>query len=228
MILLQILALVGIGALGLLLYRYLPAYAGQKGKNLATKEDIAEITRRIEGVKSDYAHELEGVRAAIGSRLGIHQFRYQREFEILLQLSEKIVELRDATVMLRPESEYVDPEESEEDRKRRKLARYTTASRDLYQLYEPRRPFLPDSLLESLRVLDQVAWREVVQFRHRAPHGENYDPKYWESALENAAKIQTAADAVLGAIRDRAQTWERFDASVDRARLTSHAPDGAT
>ena len=28
---------------------------------LATKQDIAEITRRIEGVKADYARELEGV-----------------------------------------------------------------------------------------------------------------------------------------------------------------------
>ncbi|WHZ23301.1 MAG: hypothetical protein OJF47_002413 [Nitrospira sp.] len=211
MILLQILALVGIGALGLLLYRYLPAYAAEKGKNLATKEDIAEITRQIEGVKSGYAHELESVRAAIGSRLGIHQFRYQREFESLVQLSEKVVELRDATVMLRPESEYVNPEEPEQDRKQRKLTRYTAASRDLYQFYEPRRPFLPEALLESLRVLDQVAWHEVIQFRHRAPHGDGYDPKYWDNALENAAKIQAASDAVLLAIRQRAQTWERFD-----------------
>lgn len=211
MIVLEIIALVGIGALGLLLYRYLPAYASEKGKNLATKEDIAEITKQIEGVKSAYAHELEGVRAAIGSRLGIHQFRYQREFEILMSLSEKVVELRDATMMLRPESEYVDPDESDEERKRRKLARYQKATRDLYQFYEPRRPFLPESLLASLRALDQVAWREVIQFRHRTPHGEGYDPKYWDNALENAAKIQATTEAVLLAIRVRAQTWERFD-----------------
>ena len=193
------------------MYRYLPAYAAQKGENLATKEDIAEITTSIESVKSGYAHELEGVRAAIESRLGIHQFRYQREFEILVRLSKKVVELRDATVMLRPESEYVNPDESENDRKRRKLARYTTASREFYQFYEPRRPFLPEALLESLRVLDQVAWHEVIQFRHRSSQGEGYDPKYWENALKNAAKIQAAADAVLAAIRQRAQTWEQFD-----------------
>ena len=214
MILLQVFVLIGIGAIGLLLYRYLPAYTAEKGKNLATKEDIAEITKRIEGVKSAYAHELEGVRAALGSRLGIHQFRHQREFEILMQLSEKIVVLRDATVMLRPQSEYINDQEPEEDRKQRKLARYATASRDLYQFYEPRRPFLPTSLLESLGKLDQVAWHEVVQFRHRAPQGEGYDPRYWENALENAATIQVAADAVLSAIRDRARTWEQFDPST--------------
>ena len=211
MVFLQFITIVAIIALGLLLYRYLPAYAAQKGRNLATKEDVADITTSIESVKSGYAHELESVRAAIESRLGIHQFRYQREFAILVRLSKKVVELRDATTMLRPESEYVNPDESEDERKRRKLARYTSASRELYQFYEPRRPFLPETLLKSLRVLDQVAWHEVIQFRHRSPQGADYDPKYWENALENAAKIEAAADAVLAAIRQRAQTWEQFD-----------------
>ncbi len=214
MIFLQILSLISIGIVALLLYRYLPAYTSEKGKNLATKEDIADITKRIEEVKSAYAHELETVRAAIGSRLGIHQFRYQREFEFLMMLSEKVVELRDASVMLRPESEYVSLDEPEEERKRKKLVRYNTASRDLYQFYEPRRPFLPESLLESLRSLDKVAWGEVVQFRHRVPHGQGYDPKYWENALENAAKINAAAEAVLAAIRERVQTWEKFDPTM--------------
>ena len=211
MVILQFITIVAIIAMGLLLYRYLPAYAAQKGRNLATKEDVADITKSIESVKSGYAHELEGVRAAIESRLGIHQFRYQREFEILVRLSKKVVELRDATTMLRPESESVNPDESDDDRKQRKLARYTSASRDLYQFYETRRPFLPEALLQSLRVLDQVAWHEVVQFRHRSPQGADYDPKYWENALENAAKIQAAADAVLAAIHQRARTWEQFD-----------------
>ena len=211
MVFLQFITIVAIIALGLLLYRYLPAYAAQKGRNLATKKDVADITTSIESVKSGYAHELESVRAAIESRLGIHQFRYQREFEILVRLSKKVVELRDATTMLRPESEYVNPDESEDKRKRRKLARYTSASRELYQFYEPRRPFLPETILKSLRVLDNVAWHEVIQFRHRSPQGEDYDPKYWENALENAAKIQAAADAVLAAIRQGAQEWEQFD-----------------
>ena len=71
-------------------------------------------------------------------------------------------ELRDATVMLRPESEYVDPDESDDERKRRKLGRYTGASRDLYQFHETRQPFFAESMLDALRALDQVAWHEVV------------------------------------------------------------------
>lgn len=42
-----------------LLKSYLPGYLSEKGKNLATKDDIAEITQRIEHVKNEYAKELE-------------------------------------------------------------------------------------------------------------------------------------------------------------------------
>lgn len=68
-----------------------------------------------------------------------------------------------------------------------------------------------ESVLSALRALDQVAWREVVQYRHRSPTGEGFDPLYWESAADNAAKVQAAANLVLLSIRARAQFWEKFD-----------------
>jgi hypothetical protein len=45
--------------LGLVLRFYLPSYLEQKGKNLATKEDIKEITEKVEAVKAEYAKQLE-------------------------------------------------------------------------------------------------------------------------------------------------------------------------
>jgi len=46
----------------ILFRRYLFSYAGEKGKNLATKEDIGAITHQIEDAKSEYARELERVK----------------------------------------------------------------------------------------------------------------------------------------------------------------------
>jgi hypothetical protein len=43
----------------LLLKFYLPGYIKEKGKNLATKEDIADITDQIEQVKTEYSKQLE-------------------------------------------------------------------------------------------------------------------------------------------------------------------------
>jgi hypothetical protein len=68
------------GVAYLLLKSYLPAYLGEKAKNLATKEDVAEITTKIENVKLQFASALEDRKAthqlrlaALDRRLEAHQ-----------------------------------------------------------------------------------------------------------------------------------------------------------
>lgn len=55
----HVVLLVSIFIGGLLIKIYLPGYIGEKAKNLATKEDIADITSKIEQVKVEYAKQLE-------------------------------------------------------------------------------------------------------------------------------------------------------------------------
>src|SRR5579862_6505736 len=87
-------AVLGAIAIGtLFLKNYLPSYLGEKGKNLATKEDIELITDKIEAVKALHAQDLELVRAALASRSHVYQVRYEREYDILRELSEKVIEL---------------------------------------------------------------------------------------------------------------------------------------
>jgi hypothetical protein len=41
--------------------KYTSSYSSEKGRNLATREDIAEITRKVEGVRSEYAIQLQNI-----------------------------------------------------------------------------------------------------------------------------------------------------------------------
>ncbi len=50
LIILQITTLLGIGSI-FLFRKYLFSYSSEKGKNLATKEDIEDITRKVESTK---------------------------------------------------------------------------------------------------------------------------------------------------------------------------------
>lgn len=68
------------GIVSLLLKYFLPGYLGEKGKNLATKEDIAGVTDEIERVRSQYALLLEELKAwhqlrlaAVDRRMHAHQ-----------------------------------------------------------------------------------------------------------------------------------------------------------
>ena len=94
LITLNVLVLLGEIALGFVLKNYLPAYATEKGKNLAKKEDIEELTRKVEGVKAEHAKQLEDIAqqhtmlleqmnqrhqlrlAALDKRLEVHQQAY--------------------------------------------------------------------------------------------------------------------------------------------------------
>ncbi len=74
----------------LFLRNFLPGYLGEKGKNLATKEDIATITNEIEHVRTQYAVLLEERRAthqlrlaAIDKRMQAHQEAFSLWREIL-------------------------------------------------------------------------------------------------------------------------------------------------
>ena len=66
---LNVATLVAVAIIGFLLIRYLPWYLSEKGKNLATKEDIGAITAEIEKTRLEYASELESFKASLARNL---------------------------------------------------------------------------------------------------------------------------------------------------------------
>lgn len=66
-VLLMFLQIITLGALGYIFRNYLPAYFKKKGENLTTKEDIGDITKKIEQVRGQYFVQLEEIKASIKS-----------------------------------------------------------------------------------------------------------------------------------------------------------------
>ncbi|TYT75161.1 hypothetical protein [Desulfobotulus mexicanus] len=80
--------------IGFLVGQFLPSYLREKGKNLATKEDVERITRNVEAVKAEYSEKLQELIhqnnllleqakgrqqlrfAAVEKRLQVHQEAY--------------------------------------------------------------------------------------------------------------------------------------------------------
>ena len=55
----EILLTVAVFLIGLFVKNYLPSYMDEKGKNLATKEDIEGITRKTEEVQQEFREGFE-------------------------------------------------------------------------------------------------------------------------------------------------------------------------
>lgn len=94
-----------IGLTQFLLWRYIAknkAYESEKGKNLATKEDIGEITKKVETIKNIYSSYLEK-----------YKLELQKEFESSKYIIKLCNSLDDELVKLA--SNYIQFFSSEED-----------------------------------------------------------------------------------------------------------------
>jgi len=77
---LPLLAIVAVGV-GLLIWRsFLPSYTSEKGKNLATSEDIAAIARKVEEVKTVYTERLKKLEHQ--NSLVLEQLRAQQQLRL--------------------------------------------------------------------------------------------------------------------------------------------------
>ena len=72
--------LVAAGVAHLLVKHFFSSYLSEKGRNLATREDIGEITRKVEGIRTQYTALVEELKArhqlrlaAVDRRLQAHQ-----------------------------------------------------------------------------------------------------------------------------------------------------------
>ena len=77
---LSLISFVGLAVASFIYSRYLPSYFAEKGKNLASKEDLAQLTDLVEKVKASHVAELERVKAALFSEGQITE-RRRRVYE---------------------------------------------------------------------------------------------------------------------------------------------------
>lgn len=80
-----------LACLGALLVKsYLPGYIGEKAKNLATKEDVASITSKIEEVKAEYVKQIELYKSDIW-KIQQQHLQAQEEAKLKIEVFKKAV-----------------------------------------------------------------------------------------------------------------------------------------
>ncbi|WP_158972635.1 hypothetical protein [Paraglaciecola sp. L3A3] len=195
---------------GLLVNNYLPKYFGKKGENLATKEDITEITDKIESVKKDYAHQLEATRAELTSQLQNNSYRYEKEYSILESLTESLVDVRNCANRLRPVVDIVTKDKTEEEIKKERLQALHNARLSLYEIREKKRPFYPKNIYNSLCDIDTLAHSESVKYQYHSPSYGNEFDTYWEEAEKNQKEIAEKSNISINLVRERIVEWEKL------------------
>ena len=90
---LQVLILLGIGSL-FLFRKYLFSDASEKGKNLATKEDIGDITRKVEDVKTGYITEIERLKVDLSLLSRKNNILLDEKIRVFKRLQKRLVDFK--------------------------------------------------------------------------------------------------------------------------------------
>ncbi|HBT72690.1 MAG TPA: hypothetical protein DEB37_10650 [Lysinibacillus sp.] len=82
--------LILIGIILLLYFKFfIPAYLKKKGENLATKEDVSEITKLVEQVKISFIKETEHLKANLNFLTNIELSLFSEERSAIIDYNEK-------------------------------------------------------------------------------------------------------------------------------------------
>lgn len=92
--------IIGASIIYFLLKSFLPSYFSEKGKNLATKEDIESITDKVESVKTDYAKVLEELRSNNQLKLAEIEREKNIKKEVYLQAVEALTRFQNVIATL--------------------------------------------------------------------------------------------------------------------------------
>lgn len=155
--------------LGLIAREFLPGYAREKGKNLATKEDIAEITHEMERTRQIYTSEIEHLRAELRRSGYAWETRYAvlhaKRVEAIEGLYARLARLSEAFYKLvlagkDPSSEIFQSLTKEA----------SEAGTDLDAFFARHRLFLTPELVTAVQEIGSAARDAWVTFVHDLPH----------------------------------------------------------
>jgi hypothetical protein len=156
---------------------WLISYVREKGKNLATKEDVAEITRKQEEIRTELANHSHFSRA-----------RYDHEVEIYKNLWPKLVDFYRISCLL-------DPRKTEDGKS------FNEKHEEMHKAIRENKPFFSDEICKELlafqHLCDDKRFLEIVSLTSQPTEEKR------NSYLELQKKIHPQLEKVEIAIRDR-------------------------
>lgn len=195
-----------LGLIGGWLAEVVRSYATEKGKNLATKEDVAEITDKIEGVRTSYSRELENLRADLARRGHESGTRFQalhaRRVDAIEGIYRRLVKVRVAFHEL-----LITSDESEEwDIVRDRTGK---AADDLLNFFADTRLYLTPGLVDGLAELNSAMKDGWIAFTVTRPLYRDDRPMPADSTDQRLKAWRQGKDRIMTDIPNLIEGIER-------------------
>jgi hypothetical protein len=178
------------------------SYIREKAKNLATKEDIEEITRKVEEIKGDVITGIELLKWDLGKKSTVHRLAAEYQFKALAEIGATLFELSQATRKLRPIIDYYDPDESAQARNQKRYNEWVSGHNLFFQCVEKHRLFLPEALHKKFENIRMISINEASSFRAVSDE-EIMQPKDYQVAMDNIKALEESIQSAINAIQEK-------------------------
>jgi hypothetical protein len=157
------------------------------------------LNRQVNQLQQKLDSTNSRLQAELDKGLHIHRIQFEKEFKIYEELWAKLIELRRATLSLRPVMDSIDPKETDSDRKTKRLTNFSDAVGGFIDVTDKNRPFYSEDVYRSMGNLWSLTHSEAIEYKHQNPHNDGY----WEKAQKNRDEILAEIEKCCLKIRDR-------------------------
>lgn len=169
------------------------SYLMEKGKSEAIKEDLEEINRKLESIKTDYS-----------KRGTLYKLQAEKEFEVYSKIWDSIFEVKSAVQELRPIYDERNSDETEKQKWERRYKVVAEKGQQLLTQIEKHRPFYPHNLYEKFHELLTKVHDEFIDFQFSLDEsGEKMSLEGYKRGRENLKKVIDDLNQVCDLIRSR-------------------------
>ncbi|WP_372177739.1 hypothetical protein ACCQ23_00660 [Xanthomonas axonopodis pv. phyllanthi] len=161
------------------------------------------LLRIVEKEKFELQRQLDEtnrkLQAELDRDLHVSKTQFDAEFANYKSIWACLVDFRASTLQLRPMLDFIDPNESKEDRLKRRLTTFQSNFNTLRDQVEKNKPFYAQSVYDKLSEVIRQCHSEAID----AEYQERPSREYWKEADKNRKEIASAIDETCESIRTR-------------------------
>ncbi|WP_275063477.1 hypothetical protein [Enterobacter ludwigii] len=142
-----------------------------------------------------------GLKSKLENSVYVTKNQFDKEFSAYSNIWGAMFELKESVVNLRPPLDYIDKQETLEERKLRRLQKFKEAFNLLVTHVESNRPFLPVGIYTFIREFQRCCRKESIEYEHACLNEDGM--RYWKDAEVNINEVLKNMDNVCEVIRER-------------------------
>lgn len=189
------------GLISWFLRPFTDSYIREKAKNLATKEDIGEITRKVEEIKGDVITGIELLKWDLGKKSTVHRLAAEYQFKALAEIGASLYKLNLATRSLRPIIDSVDFNTPVMARHQKRYEEWSVVYQAFAECIERHRLFLPETVYIKLQAIRKVSITEAMSFSMAASE-ERMKLTDFQEAINNIEELEKEINGAISAIQN--------------------------